>query len=157
MIFLISLESDDGDGDATTARISKRTKQHASYDAPDEDDLEVIKQNDDELDKNLMAIGDEEDDDGENDNQNNNKLGYGDGNDDDYDDDYDNNDNYMIQDLEINENKEKIKKEIIDKTSIKNKIIANSLYASNYEFDDKGGSWCEIELMVHNFIFLFLH
>ncbi|CAJ0833207.1 2484_t:CDS:10 [Entrophospora sp. SA101] len=145
-------ESDDGDGDATTARINKRTKQHASYDAPDEDDLEVIKQNDDELDKiDLIVIDDEEEDDGENDNQNNNKLSYGDGNDasssDGYGDDGDNNDNYMIQDLEINENKEKIKKKIIDETFIKNKIITNSLYASNYEFDDKDGGWCEIELM----------
>ncbi|CAG8523131.1 6584_t:CDS:10 [Ambispora gerdemannii] len=36
-------DSDDGDGDATSARINSRRKQLASYEGPDEDDLEVIR------------------------------------------------------------------------------------------------------------------
>ncbi|CAI2194576.1 18570_t:CDS:2, partial [Funneliformis geosporum] len=47
-------ESDDGDGDATNAKVRLRTREHATYDAPDEDDLEVIRQN-------QRAFPDEED------------------------------------------------------------------------------------------------
>ncbi|CAO3689510.1 unnamed protein product [Umbelopsis ramanniana] len=60
-------DDEEGDGDATDARNAKRSAQHASYDAPDEDDEEVIKsmdrQMDEELELDALANGDDDEND----------------------------------------------------------------------------------------------
>ncbi|CAM0140636.1 hypothetical protein VKS41_006661 [Umbelopsis sp. WA50703] len=57
-------DEDEGDGDATDVRNAKRSAQHASYDAPDEDDEEVIKAMDQQMDEELEldALAEKDDD-----------------------------------------------------------------------------------------------
>lgn len=64
---LFFLDEDEGDGDATDARNAKRSAQHASYDAPDEDDEEIInsidrRMEEEEQELDALANGDEEND-----------------------------------------------------------------------------------------------
>ncbi|CAG8675523.1 15003_t:CDS:2, partial [Acaulospora colombiana] len=117
----VGYESDNGDGDATNVKINARSHQFASYDAPDDEDLEIIKQNDraleyEDFDSKIHA----DTNDGEPEN-----LG---------DDD--------TQDL-VDYPKNLEKK---TKSSRRNKILCQLAYVTNYQFDSTEGSWCDIEL-----------
>jgi DNA-directed RNA polymerase I subunit RPA1 len=120
-------ESDDelaeGDGDATSASRVQKRKQLASYDAPDDDDQEMIEsiaKNDDDLDS--------ESEDGVSTSERR-EVTKGDV------------DNTLANAEEPTEQ--------LDSTAERRKrAIDNNSYVRDYQFDDDNGEWCEIELQV---------
>ncbi|KAF0467412.1 beta and beta-prime subunits of DNA dependent RNA-polymerase [Gigaspora margarita] len=110
-------ESDDGDGDATNARINSRTKQFASYDGPDDDDLEIIKENDLAFDNENSETDD-----------NNERR-------EDTDNDTD-----QSQDS-FSKSRDKTKR-----SALRDKIVASSNCITDYQFDHVNSQWCDIEL-----------
>lgn len=117
-------DSDDNDDDATNDKVRLRTRQHATYDAPDEDDLEVIRQT-------QKASTDEDFEDDENNEQQQPKL------DDINDDD--------ISTLNRSQRSNKAADGLRDR---RDRIIINSNYVTDYRFDNENDGWCEIELEV---------
>ncbi|CAB5372246.1 unnamed protein product [Rhizophagus irregularis] len=115
-------DSDDNDDDATNDKVRLRTRQHATYDAPDEDDLEVIRQT-------QKASTDEDFEDDENNEQQQPKL------DDINDDD--------ISTLNRSQRSNKAADGLRDR---RDRIIINSNYVTDYRFDNENDGWCEIEL-----------
>ncbi|RIA84105.1 DNA-directed RNA polymerase I complex large subunit Nuc1 [Glomus cerebriforme] len=110
-------ESDDGDDDATNDKVRSRTRQHATYDAPDEDDLEVIRQT-------QRAFSDEIFEEDENNEQT--RL-----------------DEVNEDDTSLLQKNNKVADELRDRHD---RIIMNSNFVTDYRFDNEDGGWCEIEL-----------
>ncbi|CAG8532386.1 1839_t:CDS:2, partial [Dentiscutata heterogama] len=110
-------ESDDGDGDATNARINSRTKQFATYDGPDDDDLEIIKENDLAFDNENSETEDNSE----------------------WREDTDN-DTDQPQDSSL-KSRDKTKRSVL-----RDKIVASSSCITDYQFDHVNSSWCDIEL-----------
>ncbi|CAG8722942.1 11329_t:CDS:2, partial [Ambispora leptoticha] len=109
--------SDDGDGDATNARINSKAKQFATYDGPDDDDLEIIKEND-------LAFRNED-----------SETDEGDERTEDMDDDTD-----QSQEL-FSKLRDKTKR-----SDLRDKIVESSTYVTDYQFDHTNSRWCDIEL-----------
>ncbi|RUS34142.1 DNA-directed RNA polymerase I complex large subunit Nuc1 [Jimgerdemannia flammicorona] len=111
-------ESDDGDGDATATRLANRGAQHATYDAPDEDDEEVIQAMDKSLDQ-------EEELDAEM---------------------AENSDDNSIDDID-KEAKILATAAVVKRQKAReDRILEASAYVKKYRFDNTDGVWCEIEM-----------
>ncbi|KAF9430196.1 hypothetical protein BGZ76_000935 [Entomortierella beljakovae] len=123
-------ESDDGDGDATSEKINKRSKQLASYDEPDSDDEEVIKAADKaqkELDGEDSDVSSDSSDDSE----------------DEVEDEADK----RKRQARIAKQAEKRAKSAKDSQKEREERICTlSPYVKSYSFDGKEGAWCEIEM-----------
>jgi DNA-directed RNA polymerase I subunit RPA1 len=117
-------DSDDNDDDATNDKVRSRTRQHATYDAPDEDDLEIIRQT-------QKAFPDDDFEDDEKNVQQQPKL-------DDINDE-------GISTLNRPQRSNKATDELRDR---RDRIIINSNYVTDYRFDNENGGWCEVELEV---------
>ncbi|GES96144.1 DNA-directed RNA polymerase I complex large subunit Nuc1 [Rhizophagus clarus] len=115
-------DSDNNDDDATNNKVRLRTRQHATYDAPDEDDLEVIRQT-------QKAFSDDDFEDDENNEQQQPKL-----------DDINGEDTSTINRLQRSN---KVVDVLRDR---RDRIIMNSNYVTDYRFDNENGGWCEVEL-----------
>ncbi|KAG0254618.1 hypothetical protein DFQ27_006746 [Actinomortierella ambigua] len=122
-------ESDDGDGDATASKMAKRSKQQASYDAPDSDDEEIIRSEDkviDQLDGDASDVESEVGSDNSEDEDETDK-----------------------RHRELRQKKAATKAAAVSEQSRKDReerIMARSPYVKQYSFDHKEGSWCEIEM-----------
>ncbi|CAG8520153.1 426_t:CDS:2 [Acaulospora morrowiae] len=117
------LVSDDGDGDATNAKINSKTRQFATYDAPDEDDLKIIEQTD-------LALNNEDFDIKANENE----IEVFEENMSDIAD-------YPEHSFEKSTNKR-------TKSSRRDRIISKSTYVTNYLFDSVEAGWSDIELQL---------
>ncbi|KAG0242760.1 hypothetical protein BGX31_011589 [Mortierella sp. GBA43] len=120
-------ESDTGDGDATSAKISKRGKQHASYDEPDSDDEVAIKA----VDKELGDEDSEVDSDSSGDSE------------DEVEDEADKR-RRQVRETKAAEKRDKVAEE--RRKEREERICSNSPYVTGYSFDGVEGSWCEIEM-----------
>ncbi|KAF8983264.1 hypothetical protein BGZ46_010562 [Entomortierella lignicola] len=121
-------ESDDGDGDATSEKISKRGKQAASYEEPDSDDEEVIKAADKaqkDIDGSDSEVSSDSSDDSE----------------DEVEDEADKR-RREARVAKQAEKRGKIAEE--NRKDREERICATSPYVRSYSFDSKEGSWCEI-------------
>ncbi|KAG0223526.1 hypothetical protein BGW41_005462 [Actinomortierella wolfii] len=126
-------ESDDGDGDATASKMAKRSKQQASYDAPDSDDEEIIRAEDKAINK--MDGDDASDVESE--------VGSAASGSDSDEDETDKRHRAM------REKKAATKAAAQNEQSRKDReerIMSRSPYVKRYSFDHKEGSWCEIEM-----------
>ncbi|KAG0333776.1 hypothetical protein BG000_008894 [Podila horticola] len=123
-------ESDDGDGDATAEKISKRSKQQASYEEPDSDDEEVIKSADKaqkELDGEDSDVDSEASSESE----------------DEVEDEADKRKRLARE----QKNAEKRSKATENsRKGREERIMSISPYVKKYSFDGEQGSWCEIEM-----------
>ncbi|KAF9570983.1 hypothetical protein EC968_001124 [Mortierella alpina] len=123
-------ESDDGDGDATSEKISKRGKQQASYEEPDSDDEKVIKSADKaqrELDGEDSDVDSEESEDSE----------------DEVEDEADKRKRLA---REVMKAQKRGKMAEDSRRDREERILAKSPYVKKYSFDSEQGSWCEIEM-----------
>ncbi|KAG9323204.1 hypothetical protein KVV02_002993 [Mortierella alpina] len=123
-------ESDDGDGDATSEKISKRGKQQASYEEPDSDDEKVIKSADKaqrELDGEDSDVDSEESEDSE----------------DEVEDEADKRRRLAREAMKAEKRGKKAEDSRRDREE---RILAKSPYVKKYSFDSEQGSWCEIEM-----------
>ncbi|KAG0308698.1 hypothetical protein BGZ98_007169 [Dissophora globulifera] len=123
-------ESDDGDGDATAEKISKRGKQQASYEAPDSDDEAVIKSAD-KAQKELDGEESEVDSDSSVDSE------------DEVEDEADRR-KRLARVAKQAEKRGKMAEE--SRKDREERICEMCPYVKKYSFDSEQGSWCEIEM-----------
>lgn len=117
---ICTIESDDGDGDATAARMANRGLQHATYDAPDEDDEEIIMAIDKSLEQQEAQLDVETEE--------------------NYDDNSDDEDNESRKsEFTAAEKRQKARED---------RILGTSAYVKKYRFDSRDGAWAEIEMQV---------
>ncbi|KAF9919290.1 hypothetical protein BX616_009322 [Lobosporangium transversale] len=123
-------ESDDGDGDATSAKLMKRSKQQASYEGPDSEDEEVIKSADKaqkELDGEDSDVSSDSSDDSA----------------DEVEDEADKR-KRQARTAKQTERRERMMEE--NRKDREERLCAASPYVQRYSFDNEHGSWCEIEM-----------
>ncbi|KAI7821035.1 hypothetical protein BC939DRAFT_504581 [Gamsiella multidivaricata] len=123
-------ESDDGDGDATSEKLSKRSKQQASYEEPDSDDEDVIKS----ADKAMKEL-DGEDSDVDSDSS--------DDSEDEVEDEADKR-RRLAREAKQAEKRGKVAES--SRKEREERICSASPYVKKYSFDSQQGSWCEIEM-----------
>ena len=123
-------ESDAGDGDATSEKISKRSKQQVSYGELDSDDEEVIKSAD-KAQKQLDEEDSEVDTDSSDDSE------------DEVEDEADKR-RRLAREAKMAKKLDKMAEE--SRKVREERICASSPYVTKYSFDGMEGSWCEIEM-----------
>ncbi|KAF9364256.1 hypothetical protein BGX34_002079 [Mortierella sp. NVP85] len=122
-------ESDAGDGDATSEKISKRSKQQVSYGELDSDDEEVIKSADKaqkQLDEDSEVDTDSSDD-----------------SEDEVEDEADKR-RRLAREAKMAKKLDEMAEE--SRRDREERICASSPYVTKYSFDGMEGSWCEIEM-----------
>ncbi|KAG9291424.1 hypothetical protein G9A89_021842 [Geosiphon pyriformis] len=109
-------DSDDGDGDATNEKMSVRRKQFASYEEPDEDDLEIIRETNQALDHDDEFLGDPSKENSD-----------------------------LHENLKGNRAEAEAEAEARDAARAQ-RITGSCSYVTNYIFDRQNGAWCEIHM-----------